>query len=243
MAKREKKEEKKGDSQAWLVTFSDMMTLLLTFFVLLLSMSSLDKEIITIAFQGLRGKVAFLMSSEAGRIPTRITLAREMLENPWDILKKPDRIKDLLFPDDILPKYINKSTLLKNIEILNRPEGVVLVLSDKILFKTGSHTLTPLAKRMLEQISYLIGLMNAPVNISGHTDDIGKREKNYEISYLRALSVLQFFLEKRMRPSFFSISAYGQDRPMVPNTSKENRAKNRRVEILIKNRPHSKTYL
>ncbi len=243
MAKREKKESKKGDSQAWLVTFSDMMTLLLTFFVLLLSMSTLDKEVIKIAFQGFGGKVAFLMSTDAGRIPTRISVAREMLENPWDILEKPDRIKDLLFPDEIMPNYINKSTLLKNIEILNRPEGVVIVLSDKIVFQSGSTKLTPYAKQILEQVSYLIQLMNAPVNISGHTDDTGSRKRNFEISYLRAISVLQFFLNKKMNPSFFSISAYGPDRPLVPNTSNTNRAKNRRVEILIKNRPHSKTYL
>ncbi|WP_461834652.1 OmpA family protein [Desulfothermus sp.] len=243
MAKREKKESKKGDSQAWLVTFSDMMTLLLTFFVLLLSMSTLDKEVIKIAFQGFGGKVAFLISTDAGRIPTRISVAREMLENPWDILEKPDRIKDLLFPDEIMPKFINKSTLLKNIEILNRPEGVVIMLSDKIVFQSGSTQLTPLAKQILEQVSYLIQLMNAPVNISGHTDDTGSRKRNFEISYLRAISVLHFFLNKKMNPSFFSISAYGPDRPLVPNTSNKNRAKNRRVEILIKNRPHSRTYL
>jgi len=242
MARKEKKEQK-GDSQAWLVTFSDMMTLLLTFFVLLLSMSSLDKEIITIAFQSLRGKVTFLKSTEAGKIPTRITIAREALENPWEILEKPNRIKDLLFPDEIFPKDINKGELLKNIEILSRPEGVALVLDDKILFKTGSVTLTPIAKKILEQVLYLIQLVAAPVNISGHTDDTGSKEKNYQISYLRAISVLNFFLSKGMDPRFFSISAYGPDRPIVPNTTMQNKARNRRVEILLKNKPHSKTYL
>lgn len=163
------------------------------FFVLLLSMSTMDKEVIKIAFQGFGGKVAFLMSTESGRIPTRISLAKEMLKNPWDILEKPNRIKDLLFPDEVISKFINKSTLFKNIEVLNRSDGVVLVLSDKIVFKSGSIKLTPLARKILEQVSYLIQLMNAPVNISGHTDDIGSRDKNYQISYLRALSVLQFF--------------------------------------------------
>ncbi len=242
MARKEKKEPK-GDSQAWLVTFSDMMTLLLTFFVLLLSMSTLDKEVVTLAFQSLNAKVGFLTSYNTGKIPTRIQIAREVLENPWELLERPDRIKDLLFPDEILPKDINRGDFLKDIKILNKPEGVCLVLSDKILFKTGSTFLTPLAKKVLKQVLYLIQLVAAPVNISGYTDDTGSREKNYQISYLRALSVLDFFLSRGMDPRFVSISAYGPDRPMVPNTSPENRARNRRVEILLKNRPHSKTYL
>lgn len=242
MAKKEKKEQK-GDSQAWLVTFSDMMTLLLTFFVLLLSMSTLDKETIKIAFKSLAGNVAFLQSTTSGRIPTRISLVRDALENPWEILEKPNRIKDLLFPNEILPPEINRSTLMKNIEILNKPEGVVLVLSDKITFQSGSFSLANSAKKILDQIYYLILLIDAPVNISGHTDDIGDKEVNYEFSYLRALSVLKYFLGKGVRPEIFSIAGYGPDRPLVPNTSPENRAKNRRVEILIKNRPHSKTFL
>ncbi len=240
---RKEKEEKKGDSQAWLVTFSDMMTLLLTFFVLLLSMSSLDKQIVTIAFQSLGGRAAFLESTQAGRVPTRITLVKQMLEDPWDILQRPDRIKDLLFPDEIFPKYINRSEVLKNIEILNRPEGVVLVLNDHILFPPGGYKLTPLARIILKQVKYVIELTNAPVNVAGFTDNTGPRPLNYKISYERAISVLGYFLHSRLDPRYFSISAYGPDRPLVPNTTLENRAKNRRVEVLLKNRPHSKTYL
>ncbi len=242
MAKREKKEEKR-DSQAWLVTFSDMMTLLLTFFVLLLSMSSMDKQVLKMAFKSFTDCVSFMESTPAGKIPTRITFVKEILENPWEMLEKPDRIKDLLFPDEILPPDINRKTIMENIEILNRPEGVVLMLSDKITFESGSILLTDLAKKILDQVYYLILLIDAPVNISGHTDDIGSKDLNYEISYLRAFSVLKYFLDKGARPEIFSIAGYGPDRPLVPNISLENRAKNRRVEILIKNRPFSKTYL
>ena len=244
MARRTHKKGGQEVSQGWLVTFSDLVTLLLTFFVLLLSMSTLDKKIITIAFTNFSDEAAFLESRDSGRISQEIELIEEILDNPWEILEKQDRIKDLLFPDRVLSPEINRSTLNENIEVLSRPEGVALVLSDKLLFTPESSRLNARAAQLLEQIRQLILAVKAPVNVAGYTDATGGPYfDNYELSAERALSVLSYFLENGLNPEQFSVSGYGPNRPAASNRTPSGRRRNRRVEILLKTKPHAKTYL
>lgn len=244
MARRTHKKGGQAVSQGWLVTFSDLVTLLLTFFVLLLSMSTLDKKIITIAFTNFSDKAAFLDSRASGRIPQEIELIEEILENPWEILDKKNRIKDLLFPDRVLHPDINRSTLDQNIQVLNRPEGVALVLSDKLLFAPESSRLSSQATRLLEQIRLLIMAVNAPVNVAGYTDATGgPHYDNTRLSAERALTVLNHFLTHGLSPEQFSVSGYGPHRPLASNQTPSGRKQNRRVEIVLKTKPHAKTYL
>ena len=238
---RKKKKKAEQPEAAWLVTFSDIMTLLLTFFVLLLSMSSMDQSIIEQISTVFRGRIAFMSTRTSGRVDKRIELVKEAIKKPWEILEKKERIKDLLFPDTVLPPEINRSTLEENLEVLVRPEGVALVLTDKLLFPLGETDLNPEAKAILRQVSRLIRIWPAPVNISGYTDDIPSTERgNLYISGERAMSVLDFFLENMgLAPKRFSVSAYGPHFPIADNDTPEGRARNRRVEILFKNNPHS----
>ncbi|MDK2921813.1 MAG: chemotaxis protein MotB [Desulfonauticus sp.] len=234
MARRKKRGG--GEVQAnWLVTFSDLVTLLLTFFVLLLSMSSMDKSIVRQVVSVFTEDVGFLDVRSTGKIEDRFKVLEKILQKPWEILEKKKRILDLLFPDMVLPKEINRSTLEKNLEILQRPEGVALVLHDGILFAPGSAILKPEAKRILEQIVELAMIWPAPVNIAGYTDSSGGiRVDNYELAAERALSVLAFFREKKIREDRLSVSAYGPNFPLADNKTREGRARNRRVEILFK---------
>ncbi len=245
MARKKGKSKSSGaNSGAWLVTFSDMMTLLLTFFVLLLTMSTLDKKIITTSFTNFSAKVAFLKSTKSGEVPTRITMVKEELTKPWEMLQKKDQIKDLLFPDQTLPSSVNRNKFKENIKILRRPEGVAIVLSDNILFAPGSSGLNRDTKSVLAQISKLINTISAPVNVSGHTSNTQAAEiSNLKLSANRALSVLKYFLSKDVSPGRLSISGYGPNRPLAANDSAEGRKLNRRVEILLKTKPHTKTYL
>ncbi len=244
MPRRKGKESSKPDSQGWLVTFSDLVTLLLTFFVLLLSMSTLDKKIVTLAFSHFSEKVAFLSDVESGKIPSEIRLVKETLEKPWEMLEKKKQIKDLLFPDQSLPAGISRSTLERNLQILQRPEGVALVLSDQLLFHSGSSELRADADALLDRIRTLLLTLPAPVNVSGHTDSTGGPEvDNYELSAARAEAVLRYLVQRKLDPDRFSLSAYGPDNPIASNQSPEGRQKNRRVEILLKTKPYSKTYL
>lgn len=235
MARKKKSAGGGSDGGGWLVTFSDLMTLLLTFFVLLLSMASMDKSIVMEVSSFFKDDVAFLTDSGAAKVITRYEILRKLLENPLDAIQKPNRIKDLLYPNDVLPPEVSKSTLDANLMVLRRPEGVALVLTDKILFPLGKTELTPTGKRLVRELGHFLQTMASSVNIAGYTDSIpGGHIDNYEISARRAMSVLRSFLGMGMSPQRFSVSGYGPNFPLEDNTLAAGRAKNRRIEILVK---------
>ena len=235
MARRKRKEEAGGGDPPWLVTFSDLMTLLLTFFVLLLSMSSMSKTTIT-EVNSWFAPLNYIDRQGLGRIPERVTIFMELIKDPKNLVTNMDRIKDLLFPYDAMPEEMDKSTLDENLKVMARPEGLVISLSDKLLFSSGKYTLSAPAEKILHSLVDVLLYTEMDVNISGHTDNAPNAEmSNYELSGKRALSVLEYFLQNKIRPQRFSVSGYGPDRPAADNRLESGRAANRRVEILLKN--------
>ncbi len=233
MARKEKKGGG-GGGASWLVTFSDLMTLLLTFFVLLLSMSSMDKTLLT-RISPLTSDVSIIDHSGRGKIPDRIRLLLDILREPSTILDKLDRFKDLLFPNEVLPPELSPGKFDENVRILAHPEGVVIVLTEELLFPQGGYTLPPAAKKLLEAMVPLLHYSSADVNISGHTDNASPAGVDpYTLSGRRAMSVLEYFLQQKFKPSRFSVSGYGPDKPLMPNDSPAHMGKNRRVELLLK---------
>ncbi len=218
-----------------MVTFSDLMTLLLTFFVLLLSMASMDKSVVMEVASFFKDNVSQLTEPGATKIETRYEMLRKLLEDPVTAITKPNRIKDLLFPNEVLPPEISRSTLDKNLMVLKRPEGVALVLTDELLFPLGQTTLTKAGEKLIRELGRFLMTTTSSVNIAGYTDSIpGRHRDNYEIAGCRAMSVLRSFLSMGMRPERFSVSGYGPHFPLANNTTPEGRAKNRRIEILLK---------
>lgn len=231
------RKKKKGEAvkTAWLITYADVMTLLLTFFVLLLSMSSMDTPLLA-RITVTRDDISPIAHAGRGRVPDKIQLLLEMVQDPAAITDNRDRIKDLLFPNEILPKELTPGTLEENLRILAHPEGVVIVLNEGVLFDPGAYALTPSGKGLLHGLVPFLHYTAADVNIAGHTDDTEEATgmDKHELSGRRALSVLEFFLQEKFPASRFSVSGYGPDKPLEPNTSEKNRKANRRVEILVK---------
>ena len=237
MARPKKKHSAPGS--AWMITFADLVTLLLTFFVLLLSMSSLTIS----SFNQVNTFFApmnFISQSGPGRVPQRIELILEQLREVDNAEFKPERIKDLLFPLDQLPPEMDRGKLEKNLQVLKTDEGIVIVMTDSLLFEYGNYQLSEENRKFLRPLYDVLLYSNSDINISGHTDD---RQilpmSNYQLSGLRAMAVLEFFLveanaSKALSPSRFSISGYGADRPVDTNNTEFGRSRNRRVEILLK---------
>jgi len=225
-----------------MVTFADLMTLLLAFFVLLLSMSSMDKSVLRDAVSHFAGSMGLAPKKGAGRVETRFSFIEQVIENPSMALDNPQRMKDLLFPDEVLPEGMARSTLDENLQVLVRPDGVALVLSDGMLFETGQSILGDDSRRLLSGFAGFLAAVAMPVNISGYTDNVpGVTKDNYTLSMERAMAVLGYFLESGFDPRRFSVSAYGEAFRLVDNGTPEGRAKNRRVEILLKTT--GRTYL
>ncbi|SDB54061.1 chemotaxis protein MotB [Desulfonatronum thiosulfatophilum] len=236
MARRKKKGGgAKVDPMGWLITFSDLITLLLTFFVLLLSMSSMDRRIVTEAMSLFGANLGVVSQKTAGRIPTKLEIVVELMQRPWEFRDNEQRIRDLLFPDDVLPREISKATLEENLRLLQRPEGLAILLTDELLFPLGGHELTQSAQALLEILAPLLLYVPNVVNVSGHTDNlVGRTMDNDTLSALRAMAVLEVLLSSGVPNAKLSVSAYGDRMPVSDNRTPEGRALNRRVGILFK---------
>ncbi|SKA91081.1 chemotaxis protein MotB [Paucidesulfovibrio gracilis DSM 16080] len=218
----------------WLVTFSDLVTLLLTFFVLLLTMSSMDQSFITrVTVQPQdAGELNF---KGAGRISIALEAVLELIEEPSEAVDKPRRIKDLLYPDQDLPPDVSRSTLNENLRVLERQDGLALVMTDKLLFPEGGSELDDTARQLLDQIIPLLGYANEPVFISGHTDGVeAEGTEGFALSAARAEAVLAYFVRSGLPDERFSLAAYGDTKPLRAGDEPEDRAMNRRIEILIR---------
>lgn len=243
MLRRKKQIEQRGagSSMGWMVTFADLMTLLFSFFLLLLSMSSLDRSILRETTSNFLADVGINLHG-GSNIPARFRIIARIMDNPVEIMQNEQRIRDALFPDEVLPEGMARSTLDANVKVLLRPEGIALVVTDEMLFASGQTTLSEERKKLLSGFAELFGVVGAHVNIAGYTDNVPAQAKdNYVLSSERALAVLHYFLQYGFEPGRFSVSAYGDSFPVADNSTPDGRAKNRRVEILLKT--GGRTYL
>jgi len=127
---------------------------------------------------------------------------------------------------------------IKNIVVTRTTRGIVTRFPNNIFFDTGSAKLLPGALPLLEKLGRFIIKKNYRVEIEGHTDNVPIRSRefpsNWELSATRAVNVLRFLLARfKIPPDRVSALGFGDQKPRVPNTSKANRAKNRRVVIVL----------
>lgn len=220
---------------SWMLTFSDMNTLLLTFFVLLFSMSTIatDKfEEMAQAKQGdglgLRGKDARAYSSKLVFDPSPL-LPKNAVSSALNVFRSIDEkgSRQVNVPDGV------------EFQINDAADGVVTILiADKLLFEPGQTELDPDSLEFLEKVRLflqrILTVMPRRVIVEGHTDNSTPEEEGYIMSAKRAEAVLLFLLaDGVLPPELFSIVGYGASKPRLPNTSDENRAKNRRVRIYL----------
>jgi chemotaxis protein MotB len=116
-----------------------------------------------------------------------------------------------------------------------------IILTSDLLFALGQSTLSETARKSLLRVAAVIRHTPYMINIVGHTDNVPMRsqrfESNWELSVARASTVARFLIDEMgMNPNQFVVSGYSSYRPILPNTTAENRARNRRVEIIVSKR-------
>ncbi len=231
MAKKE--QECPAGAPLWMVTFSDLVTLLLTFFVLLLSMASMDPVKFIQAKTSI--KDAFGWRTKAA--PTKFSLP---------ILPSPPVAKFSPIPQETAIKYFKRiktdielTKIDDEVDVLKRDnDSIVLRINDSVLFDPGKATLNPSSYPLLRKIADIVRPLPMTMRIEGHTDDQPVKSRtmsNWDLSVARAVAVMRFY----NRGKLFSIDrmsavGYGDTRPVVPNTSEENRARNRRVDFVLR---------
>ncbi len=209
----------------WMVTFSDMVTLLLTFFVLMLSMANMDQVKFDKASDSLAGAFGVLASSRK----TEVAPPRVVSYAPID-----DDFSSRVYRR--IKTKINELKLNKKIELVKDRGAVVLRVDEAVLFASGSSRLDPAADPILRKVAELVRPLPLNMKIEGHTDNRGSEMANWELSVNRAVAVLRFFASQQLLPlNRLSATGYGSQKPLFPNNSDRERALNRRVEFVLEN--------
>jgi len=230
-----------SDPNAWLVTFGDLVMLLLTFFVLILTMSSMDTKALKAAFSHFKGAPGVLELSGSRQIRDLHSFISKYRTTDSLLVLYQELMKRLLIPSYKSDKNTEEKIkdFHEKINMSDDRRGIVLSFQGDILFAHGEATLKKEVFPFLESIAETIESSPNKILITGHTDNIPIRSRlygsNWDLSLHRGLSVLDYFLDKKgLSPSRFSVGGYGASRPLHPNDTPEKRALNRRVEIIFK---------
>lgn len=229
MQHRKKKRSTEDDvnTNAWMDTYADTITLLLTFFILLYSIASVDSQKLNELSEAMKDSLTG--SSKISEI-----------ENIKDLKVQSGKSGKSDYEElaQKLNEVIESNGLTDVIKIREEDRGIVLQLDETILFDSGRADLKDYSREVLETITTIINNTDNDVLVEGNTDNIPMNNEkfgsNWELSTARAVSVVRYFVEtQNIDPTRFSVKGYGEYNPIVDNSTPENKAINRRVDILI----------
>lgn len=213
-------------SASWMTTYSDLVTLLLCFFVMLYAFSNLDVK----KFQGI---MAYFQGSRG------VLDGSNVIEMPD--LRDQEEI-DLEELKNALEEYASSSNLEEEITVSIDERGLIIRFMDRVLFDPGKAELKPEAREILDTVAEILQrdeFKDKAIKVEGHADTTPVSPKdgfptNWELSTARATNVLRYLVEQKgIEGERISASGYSYYRPIAPNDTKENKAKNRRVDIVI----------
>lgn len=212
--------QKKNDdhgSERWLLTYADLITLLLGLFVILYGMSQVDSNKYSRVVQALGGMFGSGVMTEAGS---------SVLPNQREDIEA--RVRGAMYED------LQNQT----VSVSQDARGVVVHLAEELLFPSGSATLKGASLSRLDLLGAVLKTLPNELRIEGHTDDVpintAAFPSNWHLSVARAMTVGDYLMGRiNLDPQRVTIVGYSQYKPLEPNTTPKNRAKNRRVDIVI----------
>jgi chemotaxis protein MotB len=236
---RQKSGGEKGSGNAdWLTTFNDLVTLLMVFFVLLFTMSSIDAKQMQDFQYALQSGLGVLREGQRVNISIKES---QPVEDMSHIKTQPEGSKvsaSKRLTGLLTDKLIKSLTADFEIEVTRTQQGIRLSFEDQVLFDFGKADINPAGYRLLDQVAKAIKKVRDPLRVEGHTDNIpiqtARFPSNWELSVARAVNVVKYFAEVcHIDPHRLSAVGYGESRPVVANDTPAHRMKNRRVEILL----------
>ncbi len=244
--------EPKAGAPEWMATYSDLVTLLMCFFVLLFAFSNVDQQkfdALMASFQGaagvLTGGTAFSESPLPfdGLPENQTSQMEEVNEDSEEKEKKEQKLKeDLENLGEKLSDMMDSQPVDLDIELIENPTSIVLRFKDELLFDRGSAVLKESAFSELRQIGEVIkseGFEYSELIVEGHTDSSPIDSENYgnkwALSSARAASVTEFFVnDVGIDPYRIKNGGYAEYKPIATNSTELGKAMNRRVDIIIK---------
>lgn len=260
MARKKQEEAAKG-SPAWMATFSDLMNLLLCFFVLLFSMSTVDAEKFDMVVASLQSSFSVLPAGgssigEGELISSGVSQLKDFSmffeqfnsegeENESEQDLKEAYQEEALKESEEIAEQISEQAeeygVQDLVEVDFNAEYVSLTLNGALLFDSGKSDIKEDARALIDKIGAILGVYEGNIiEIEGHTDNVpisnGKYENNDVLSMYRALSVADYIRSiTDLDPGMIKSSGRGEYIPIADNGTPEGRARNRRVEVKIYN--------
>lgn len=230
----------KDNTDRWLLTYSDLMNLLLIFFIILYAMSQVDAEKFNQLAASLREELG---SSQAGTYIGTTGTSNSLIDLN-------EGSTSTVIPDNLEKKQmeevkrrveslVREKGLMDQVTVNVQERGVEISMQDNLLFKSGSSAFETTAKATLSEIGKIIkSLPGNQVRVEGHTDNDPINTmlfpSNWELSSARATNVVRTLIDTAgLNPLKISAIGYGEFRPKAPNTSPDNKRINRRVDIVI----------
>jgi chemotaxis protein MotB len=229
---RKKAEETKVETAGmmrWLLTYADMITLMLALFIILFAMSSLSR----VKFQ------QFAKDVSGG------------FDNQWSINQPPNggvNGEQLFNSNSAIPaiqrdlqRYITRNHLQDRVQVRMDHRGLVItLLSDNSYYDSGSAQLRPDTKKILDEVDVFLRKNDNLIRVEGNTDNVpiatSEYPSNWELSTARAVNVVRYLVENdQLNPTRISAAGYGQFRPRTDNSTEHKRQENRRVDIVLLN--------
>lgn len=216
----------KDNSERWLLTYSDMITLLLALFIIMYGMSSVDTQKVKEMSQGL--EQALNHGSSKGLEQSGVILPEDNLENVYKGLQA----------------YIKERNLEQTIDLSSTGTSITIRMRDAMLFKPDTAILQAESKPVIEEIAKSLESIYGDIHhitITGNTADLGNRDAyneadSWQLSVNRAVTVLNYMTSMGLQADKMSIEGNSHYNPIATNDTEEGRARNRRVEITITGR-------
>lgn len=236
MAKKERKKTCEG-GEAWLVTFTDMMTLMLTFFILLVSMAVVDEQRRLIVLGSIIGTFGV---ADKGYDPRSTTNSKRTVEpGPLNEMDDLEALKERLWED-----------LENDLNFQSNRFVQILSINDQVLFEPGESDLKPEGKTLLDRLLPLLLQVDYPLLLGGHTstmrDEQGEDyrvllgdkslDPSWRLSSYRNQAVYRYFLSRGFPSGQLRLEAFGRYRPRFPDNTADGRRRNRRVDIVLDKR-------
>ncbi|WP_430790666.1 flagellar motor protein MotB [Virgibacillus flavescens] len=247
MRKKKKQHDEGHMDESWLLPYADLLTLLLALFIVLFAMSSVDAEKfeeLAKVFEGeFSGGVGILENSEStikNQNESTVELEKdEKKDEEQPLSDKEKELNELEKLQEKINTYIEKNNLSGVLKTSLSEGGLLISIVNDVFFDPGSAEVKEAGTEIANEISNFL-VTDPPRNIvvSGYTDNRPMNNEefasNWELSAIRAVHFMTLLLENnQLAPEKFSSKGFGEYHPIVPNDTEANKAKNRRVEVMI----------
>ncbi len=231
---RKKQHEEHDNSDRWLVSYADFITLLFAFFVVMYSVSSVNEGKYRVLSESL--VLAFTNHKPMGQMSiVELPLNQSKPAMEKEIQQRPDDFQVYMKVARAVG-FLDKSS--SDVSVHNTARGITIIIKDEVAFDSGSVQMNREIIEVLDLIAALVKDLPNLISVEGHTDSVPIRSvqfpSNWELSAFRAAALVRYFVNQhQLRSERFSATGYGGERPLESNATPEGRSANRRVEIVI----------